>query len=261
VVVAAAGNSGCNCATYPASTPGVIGVAASDQSDALYSYSNFGSWVDIAAPGQNLTTWLNGTYAPVGGTSLATPVIAGIAGLLFSLDAAATPDAVERALFSSVDPVAGTRTVAYGRVNAYKALLALTGGTASSPTASPTSTPTATAAPTPAPSATPAPTPSPTPAPALATAVTTTYSGALNQKSSSRSYTLTSGSGRLDARLTFSKQSALTFAVFAADGTLVVEKTGPSVVSLQNMLGAGSYTLTVSGDPGPFTLTIIAPTP
>jgi hypothetical protein len=267
VVVAAAGNSGCNCATYPASTPGVIGVAASDQSDSLYSYSNYGSWVDLAAPGQNLTTWPNGTYAPVGGTSLAAPVIAGIAGLMFSLAPSATPDAVEQALFASVDPVAGTRTVAYGRVNAYKALLALASGTVASATATPTPAPAATPTPAPtptptaAPSATPAPTASPTPAPALAATATSTYSGALNQRSSSRNYTFTSGSGLLDARLSFNKQSALTLAVYAPDGTLVMVDTGASILSLRSSLAAGSYTITVSGDPGPFTLTVIAPTP
>jgi hypothetical protein len=91
--------------------------------------------------------------------------------------------------------------------------------------------------------------------------VTSTYSAALNQKSSSRSYTFTSGSGLLDVRLSFNKQSALALAVYASDGTLVMVGTGASVLSLQNSLAAGIYTLTVSGDPGPFTLTVTAPSP
>src|SRR6185312_11666377 len=99
-----------------------------DQNDVLYSYSNFGSWVDVAAPGQNVTTWPSG-YGAVGGTSMAAPVVSGIAGLLFSAMPFATPDAVEQALFGSVDPLSGTNSVAYGRVNAYQALLAVIGAT------------------------------------------------------------------------------------------------------------------------------------
>jgi hypothetical protein len=53
VVVAAAGNAGNTTPNYPAATDGVIGVAASDQADARYSFSNHGGWVDVAAPGCN----------------------------------------------------------------------------------------------------------------------------------------------------------------------------------------------------------------
>src|SRR5581483_246657 len=100
------------------------------------------NWVPIAAPGANITTTLTDPktgaqwgYMPVGGTSLAAPVVAGIAGLLFSTNSGASASSVTNALYRSVDPVNGTTKVAYGRVNAYKALVAF--GAAAPPTSQP----------------------------------------------------------------------------------------------------------------------------
>src|SRR5262249_42594772 len=55
VVFAAAGNSNCDCPTYPAATPGVLGVAGVANSGSKAGDSNFGSWVAIAAPEGNMT--------------------------------------------------------------------------------------------------------------------------------------------------------------------------------------------------------------
>ncbi len=86
--------------------------------------SNYGSWVTLAAPERNVTAWptINGApgYAPVGGTSLAAPVVAGIAGLLFSYNPSLTNTQVEQALEQTAAPV--PFTVAYGRVDALAAL-------------------------------------------------------------------------------------------------------------------------------------------
>ncbi|HJQ07351.1 MAG TPA: S8 family serine peptidase [Nocardioides sp.] len=134
VVVAAAGNNGNSTATYPASIPGVISVAATDQTDTPYSYSDYGSWVDVAAPGSTVTTLPNGGYGAVGGTSIASPAVAGIAGLLLSAKPTATPADVANALFTTTDPITGSKAIAYGRVNAAKAVAALAGsGTTSAP--------------------------------------------------------------------------------------------------------------------------------
>jgi thermitase len=123
VVTAAAGNSGCNCPTYPAATPGVIGVAGTSNNDTKQGDSNYGSWVKVAAPEGNMTSWpsFGGTpgYAPVGGTSLAAPVVASLAGLLFSAKPALTGAQVEQALEASATP---TSFVQYGRVDALAAL-------------------------------------------------------------------------------------------------------------------------------------------
>jgi subtilisin family serine protease len=123
VVTAAAGNSNCDCPTYPAATPGVIGVAGTSNSDTKQGDSNYGSWVKVAAPEGNLTGWpsLNGApgYAPVGGTSLAAPVVAAVAGLLLSANPTLTGTQVEQALESSAAPMT---FVQYGRIDALAAL-------------------------------------------------------------------------------------------------------------------------------------------
>jgi thermitase len=129
LVVAAAGNTGCDCPNYPAATPGVLSVASSLLDDSKAGYSNYGSWVKVAAPGTVMTSWavtgqsqLPG-YGPQVGTSIASPVVAGIAGLLFSAAPSATVTQVENALESSATHVGFT--VQYGRVDAMAALQAL----------------------------------------------------------------------------------------------------------------------------------------
>ena len=125
VIFAAAGNSNCNCTTYPAADQNVVGVggvanAAGDkQGD-----SNYGNWVDIAAPEGNMTAWpsINGApgYAGVGGTSMASPAAAGIAGLLLSYNPSLSNSQLEQALEVSAAPV--NFPIAYGRVDALAAL-------------------------------------------------------------------------------------------------------------------------------------------
>jgi thermitase len=127
VMTAAAGNSNCNCVTYPSADPYVLGVSGVSNSGSKAGDSNYGSWVKLAAPEGNLTAWptINGApgYAPIGGTSSAAPVVAGIAGLLLSANPSFTSTQVEQALESSAVP-SGV-SVQYGRVDALAALEAL----------------------------------------------------------------------------------------------------------------------------------------
>ncbi len=78
VIVAAAGNAGNTKANYPAYYSEVIAVGCTDQSDRKSSFSTYGSWVDVAAPGSNIySTYKGSTYQSLSGTSMATPHVAG----------------------------------------------------------------------------------------------------------------------------------------------------------------------------------------
>jgi thermitase len=95
VVVAAAGNNGNTAPSYPAYYQNVIAVAATDRTDAKASFSNYGDWVDIAAPGVAITsTFLANQYFEGSGTSMATPHVAGVAGLVWSVGPSLIPPCV-----------------------------------------------------------------------------------------------------------------------------------------------------------------------
>jgi subtilisin family serine protease len=280
LVVAAAGNSGCDCVTYPAGSPGAIAVAASDQHDNLMTYSNRGSWVQVAAPTGDITTWLtfNGqsyAYAPVGGTSISAPVVSGILALMLSFDPKATLPQLENALFSSVDPITGVdqggarAIVQYGRVDAYKALVAMgaTTGPAPSPTPSPTPSPSPVASPSPSLSPTssspaPGPTSSSSSIPPSSSSSTPpapqvfTFSGSINQRNPSKTFPLTLPVGAVEAQLAFKRCPSLELAMADAGNAPVGEREGPSVVTLDTNVPAGSYAYTVSGGKCSFTLTV-----
>lgn len=82
VVVAAAGNSGSNTLDYPAAYSNVIAVAATDANDRRAPFSNYGSYVDVAAPGVNILSTVPGGYRYYSGTSFSSPHVAALAGLL-----------------------------------------------------------------------------------------------------------------------------------------------------------------------------------
>ena len=101
-VIAAAGNDGVSTPFYPAADPGVIGVAAVDQHRARASFSNYGSYIDVAAPGVNISsTYPGNRYAGMSGTSMASPHVAGVVALMVAAAPAITPDEVRQALTSS----------------------------------------------------------------------------------------------------------------------------------------------------------------
>jgi serine protease len=164
VVVVAAGNSDTNAANAtPANCSGVITVAATARSGGKASYSNYGSVVSLAAPGGDsgagiLSTLNAGTttpgadnYASYMGTSMAAPVVAGVAALVLSAKPSLSPDQVATILKGSARPFpAACSGCGSGIVNADAAVTAALSATA------------------PAPAPTPAPPPPPPPAPAPA---------------------------------------------------------------------------------------------
>ncbi len=84
VVVAAAGNEGTSTKFYPAAYENVIAVAATSRRDGRAGFSNFGNWVDVAAPGVGILSTYPGGYASLSGTSFSSPHVAALAGLLSS---------------------------------------------------------------------------------------------------------------------------------------------------------------------------------
>ena len=86
IVIAAAGNDGSDLPVYPAGYDNCISVAATRQDGTLAPFSNFGEWVDVAAPGFNiLTTTCGNSYNYQGGTSFAAAYVSGLAALLLSV--------------------------------------------------------------------------------------------------------------------------------------------------------------------------------
>src|SRR5581483_6131225 len=135
--------------TYPAATDPVIAVAATDQQDRRAGYSNYGDWIDIAAPGTGIwsTYWAGAsTYRADTGTSMAAPHVSGVIALMLSLRPALTPSDVETILRATADPVTDSGLGA-GRLNAARAVAAVAARAGASPAAS-AGDPTATPAPT-----------------------------------------------------------------------------------------------------------------
>jgi thermitase len=121
VVVAAAGNDGTTARSYPAADPNVIGVAATTSSDSLFSWSNRGSWIAIAAPGQVTTTLRGGGFTTFRGTSAAAPAVAAAAAECLAVAPTLSPVAVRRILTSTAAPVAGEP---FGRLDVGRAVQA-----------------------------------------------------------------------------------------------------------------------------------------
>lgn len=130
LVVCSAGNDASNAPCYPAAydIPGLLSVGASNVLDAKCSFSNYGSWVDVSAPGQHImSTLLNDSYGETQGTSFSTPIVAGVAALIFSQHPDWTPAQVQDQIMNTVDTIESLSgiNITSGRVNAYRALTSI----------------------------------------------------------------------------------------------------------------------------------------
>jgi thermitase len=123
----AAGNSNTSntANAYPAAYSNCFAIASTTSSDVRSSFSNYGSWVEVAAPGSSIySTWLNSGYNTISGTSMATPHVAGLAGLLSSQGLTASQ--IRTRICNTSDAISGTGTLwTCGRINAFRAV---TGG-------------------------------------------------------------------------------------------------------------------------------------
>ncbi len=150
IVIASAGNESSSLPRYPAAYDGVIGVSATTISNTRASYSNFGTYVDIAAPGGSSVTDLNGDgigdgvistsgddsgtsitfgYSAQSGTSMAAPHVTGVVALMKAIHPAMTPDEFMLALQAGdltddLGPQGRDDEYGYGLINAQKAVLA-----------------------------------------------------------------------------------------------------------------------------------------
>lgn len=163
IVVAASGNDGSQQPAYPASYDNVISVSAVGPNSQITSYSNYGAYIDVAAPGGDVSIdsngdgWADGVLSAAGegennrisfnymryeGTSMAAPHVAGVIALMKSINSALTSSDIDKLLRSgaiTVDRGPGGRDdkYGYGVIDAFKAVRAArdgeTGGNATPP--------------------------------------------------------------------------------------------------------------------------------
>ncbi|MDG2343711.1 MAG: S8 family serine peptidase [Flavobacteriales bacterium] len=134
IIVAASGNNNANLSTspkYPACYDGVICVANTNSSDTKVNSSNYGTRIDISAPGSSILSTIpyNG-YDTKTGTSMSAPMVAGLLGLMKSHAPSATNDQLISCLKNSADNIYAINPnyaglLGAGRINAYNALICL----------------------------------------------------------------------------------------------------------------------------------------
>jgi PKD repeat protein len=135
IVFVAAGNANNETADYLNARGDCISVAATDQNDNGASFTTYGTWVDICAPGVSIySTYHDHTdpntnyWAAMDGTSMATPMAAGVAGLIWSKNPSWTAAQVTSQLYASADNIDAYLSSKYigkmgaGRINAYNAV-------------------------------------------------------------------------------------------------------------------------------------------
>ncbi|KQC13195.1 MAG: hypothetical protein APR63_01050 [Desulfuromonas sp. SDB] len=133
VCLAAAGNDNTSTAHYPAYYSNVVAVAASDFYDQKACFSNYGTWIDISAPGDSvyydgiLSTIPYGTYGWMPGTSMSTPLTAGLVCLMRCQFPSETHTQIEQRLYNAADPMTGcsyynSGYMGAGRINAANAI-------------------------------------------------------------------------------------------------------------------------------------------
>jgi PKD repeat protein len=139
ILVGAAGNDGVSSAHYPSAYNHVISVASTNYDDQKSDFSNYGTTVDVCAPGgygpsgqygllsTTYSTGDFGNYDLMAGTSMACPMVSGLCGLILSMNPNLDPDEVESILKTTADTIEYINPdyigqLGAGRVNAFKAI-------------------------------------------------------------------------------------------------------------------------------------------
>jgi len=136
MVFHAAGNDGSSSADYMGSRSDIINVAATDANDCKADFSNYGTWVDISAPGTGIWSSYHSHDDPqsdyvaaIDGTSMSSPLAASVAALIWSKNPTWTASQVEQQLYDSADDIYGLSCnssyigkLGAGRINAHKAV-------------------------------------------------------------------------------------------------------------------------------------------
>ena len=131
ILIAAAGNDGTNQQFYPAAYDDVVAVASTTTGDSKSSFSQYGTWVSISAPGSSILSTDDGSsYQVTQGTSMASPLVAGLVGLMISHAPSASPQQVVDCLLSTAENIDAANSnyigqLGAGRINAYQALLCM----------------------------------------------------------------------------------------------------------------------------------------
>lgn len=135
VLVAAAGNDNVTTPFYPAAYTAVISVGATDIADAKSSFSNYGTTIDVMAPGTGIFSTLSGTgseYGTLSGTSMACPLVAGLCALVLDQNPSFGPVEVKTALQNGCDNIDAVNPsyigmMGAGRINAFQTLSGTSG--------------------------------------------------------------------------------------------------------------------------------------
>ncbi len=135
VVIAAAGNSGTSTISYPAAYSSVIAVGAVDQNKRRASFSQYGTGLSVMAPGTDIySTVPNNLYDAYSGTSMATPHVVGVSGLIRSVNKGLTAVLVRSILTSTAVNAGTANEYGFGIVDAYAAVKAAGGQIVDPPT-------------------------------------------------------------------------------------------------------------------------------
>jgi len=141
ILIAAAGNDNVSTQFYPAAFSNVISVAATSSNDTKASFSNYGNWIDISAPGNNIySTTVSGTYGNKSGTSMASPMVSGLVGLMWSLNPGMTRTDLINCLLTTATNINAVNPLyngqlGSGRINASAAMQCVSATLNNSPVA------------------------------------------------------------------------------------------------------------------------------